>query len=443
MTKRLSFEYKQLIYVSLALLPSWLTALIFVSVSDISLYLKALIILLLSCGILASLYKIHDKLSEQFISFGNLIEALNHGDFTLRAKSANATGPQALLISQINQLCDSLASARFDYKEHQLLMAKLLKQVDAVIIATDSDSRITMANPAAERLLAQSQSRLCGQTLKALQLAPLDSACNHDLVTLTLRQQPTRWHLFKDSFREQARQHTLYILSDLELVISRQEHKAWQDLVRVLSHEVNNSLAPINSLSATLTKLVSQLSAPQEDKQDLHEGLAIIAERARRLHSFISGYKALSQLPAPQRVPCVLNEMLNGVIALIGHPVQFKAQPLPTLMLDQTQLEQCLINLFKNAVEAAPDKPIDCQLLHTHNSVTIQIRDLGPGIQNPDNLFIPLYTTKEHGTGVGLALARQIVQNHGGQLSLSNYQLSEEVRGCQVELRLPLAQPKN
>lgn len=418
-----------------AVLPGNIIALGLVWQASLSVYLQALISVLLVLVVVINLYYLFDKLSEQFLSLANLVEALNVGDYTLRAKGAGEPSALGDLVTQLNRLADNLSATRFEYKESQLLLAKLIKQIGVVIFACDENKKLTMANPAAELFFSKSESKLIHLTLTDLHVDELLTLNSNQLVSLSLNGKHSRWHMYKDGFFERGKQQTLFILSDLELVLGRQEQKAWKDLVRVLSHEINNSLSPIISLTSTIDKLVAAQKFDDEDKADITGGLSIIGERATRLKNFIHGYRSLTSLPEPNKAPTDLVALLSNVTQLVNYPITLTAPNQCIVYLDTAQIEQCLINLLKNAYEAAPGKPIVCALKQTQgNMVELLIKDCGAGIQNPDNLFVPLYTTKPNGTGIGLALCKQIITGHHGLLSLANHQEG----GCEARVSLPI-----
>lgn len=430
-----SFEAKQLKLALWASLPGLLSALLLLWYTDFNIYFKWLASLWLAMGAMYSLYFLYFRLREQLTSLANLVEALNMGDYSLRGKASAGDTGHSDLVKQLNKLADALTAARFEYKESQLLLAKLIKQIGVIIFACDENQKITLANPATERFFEKSESKLINHTLADLNLVELIDAPNNQLVMVANKQTKSRLHLYRDNFREAGKQHNLFILSDLESVLSHQEQKAWKDLVRVLSHEINNSLSPIISLTDTLNKISSSLPIDGEDKEDFQGGLTIIGERATRLKSFIQGYRQLATLPEPQKKPHDLVKIISSSTELLGYPCNLQLADDCMVEVDAAQLEQCLINLLKNAHEAAPEQTIDISLKQDTQQVAVEIRDLGAGISNPDNLFVPLYTTKKQGTGTGLALCRQIVLAHNGVISLSNHPES----GCIAKVVLPLS----
>jgi len=429
-----SFEKRVLRTVLFAVLPSYFLALFLLWQIEASFYLQALVTIFLSAIVGFSFHHFYYDIKDQFIALANLVEALNVGDFSLRGKAEAGQSGQSDLIRQINKLADSLTTARYDFKESQLLLAKVIKQIKVAIIACNEQGKITLVNPETELLLGLSEAKLRHKTLQDLQLEQLSKLTSNSIEKLTLGSRTARWHIFKDGFREQGQQHTLYIFSDLDLLLSQQEQEAWKNLVRILSHEINNSLAPIISLASTLDKLTAQSDIELDDKEDIQSGLKIIQDRATSLKHFLAGYRVLTHLPKPKRKAVNISPVVEQLVSLLKYPVKVTLPAEVTLMVDVAQLEQCLINLLKNAHEASiHNGEIDLLIKDKANQVVIYILDKGPGIQNLDNVFVPLFTTKAQGTGIGLSLCKQIIEGHQGQLNLSN----RAEGGCQVEIVLP------
>jgi two-component system nitrogen regulation sensor histidine kinase NtrY len=429
-----SFEKKVLSTVLWAILPSYSLALFLIWHIDSSFYLQTLVSIFLTAVVGFSFHRFYYELKDQFISLANLIEALNIGDFSLRGKAETDQTGHSDLIFQINKLADSLTSARFDFKESQLLLAKVIKQIKVAIIACDENGKITMVNLETELLLGQKESRLIHKNLSDLELSQLEVFKNQSIEKIKVGSHTTRWHIYKGGFRIKGRQHTLYILSDMELLLSQQEQKAWKDLVRVLSHEINNSLAPIISLTSTLDKLISHSEIEDEDKTDIQSGLSIIQDRATSLKNFIQGYRVLTHLPEPKCKPVNLILIIEQLVILLKYPVKLYLPAELEIQADAAQMEQCLINLLKNAYEAgSSDNVIELRVKVYKKQITINILDNGPGIQNLGNLFVPLFSTKTQGSGIGLSLCKQIIVGHRGQLQLTN----RETGGCRVEITLP------
>ena len=228
------------------------------------------------------------------------------------------------------------------------------------------------------------------------------------------------------------------MVSDLTRPLREEELQAWQRLVRVIGHELNNSLTPIKSIAQSLENLVKSDPRPEDWGDDMSRGLNVIATRSESLSRFMSSYARLAKLPPPRLVPIEVSGLLRRVTSLETRmPVFFEECPPLTIEGDADQLEQVLINLIRNAVDAAQDTGGRVFVRHdrTPTSVSIVIRDEGPGLSNTANLFVPFFTTKRGGSGIGLVLSRQITEAHNGALTLRNAQSGP---GCEATLTLPV-----
>jgi nitrogen fixation/metabolism regulation signal transduction histidine kinase len=268
----------------------------------------------------------------------------------------------------------------------------------------------------------------------------------------------TRWMVRRSTFRQHGTPHTLLLLSDVSSALREEERLAWRRLIRVLGHEISNSLAPIKSIAGSLRSRLPQNDGAEtlaRSFPDFDRGLSVIESRAESLNRFVQAYRQLAQLPAPALRRVAIKPLLERVVSLetrLEVAIEIDAAQLAhaQIAVDPDQMEQLLINLLRNGVEAAfsaGDESITAGLPFDSPRVAISveqqgeqlsivIEDNGPGITNPSNLFVPFYTTKKSGSGVGLVLARQIAEAHGGTLELHN---RVGARGCQAELRLPLA----
>jgi signal transduction histidine kinase len=231
--------------------------------------------------------------------------------------------------------------------------------------------------------------------------------------------------------------HELLVLTDLSRTLREEERRAWQRLVRVLGHEMNNSLAPIKSLAGSLETLLRREPMPRDWKDDAESGLKSIASRADSLSRFMQAYTRLAKLPPPQKDDVDLGEVVQRVVNLEPRlKVQIVAGPKLRINADAAQIEQVLINLVHNAVDAALETqgPVTIHWREIGDCVEVVVDDEGPGIMNPTNLFVPFFTTKPGGSGIGLTLSRQIAEAHDGTLSLTN---RSDRTGAQALLRLP------
>jgi two-component system nitrogen regulation sensor histidine kinase NtrY len=254
-----------------------------------------------------------------------------------------------------------------------------------------------------------------------------------------------RWSMRRGSFRQGGLPHQLVVLSDLSRTLRDEERQAWQRLIRVLGHELNNSLAPIQSVAQGLESglnAANQLPELQTGPaasilQDLQEGLAIIRSRTEALGRFMAAYARLARLPKPKHLPVPVADWVHRTAKLETRvKVCISEGPRATISADVDQLEQLLINLIRNAADASLETQGGVQVgwLLQGSQVEVWVIDDGPGIPNTANLFVPFFTTKPAGSGIGLVLSRQIAEAHGGQLTLEN---RIDTRGCEARLRLP------
>ncbi len=293
-------------------------------------------------------------------------------------------------------------------------------------------------NRAGERLLGEPAERLLGQAAEDLGLADLLDGEVARLQSHTFPGGPGRWEIRRSTFREQGLPHRLLVISDLTQTLREEERQAWKRLIRVLGHELNNSLAPIRSMASTLAELLLREPPPEDWKEDMQRGLEVIGNRSEALIRFMAAYARLARLPPPRRAPLELSALIRRMAALETRlPVYVESGPEVTLEADADQLEQLLINLIRNAVDAAlvTGGGVGMGWRADGTCIEVRVEDEGPGISNTENLFVPFYTTKPGGSGIGLALSRQIAEAHGGTLTLEN---RTPEPGCEALLRLPV-----
>jgi two-component system nitrogen regulation sensor histidine kinase NtrY len=411
--------------------------------------LTAVIGLLVMAGL--GLLLLISTLMEQIIrplqTLANVVNALREEDYSFRARGAKQYDSLGELAMEINALADTLQSQRLSALEATALLRRVIAEMDAPVLAFDSDNVLRLLNPASARVLSLNVNRDLGRPATALGLNQLLSQPDEGILMLENHGQTTRWMVRRSTFRQRGVPHELLMLSDVSSVLREEERTAWRRLIRVLGHEISNSLAPIKSIAGSLR---SRLPATAGAPSDFDRGLTVIESRAESLNRFVQAYRQLAQLPAPtlRRVP--LGPLLERVASLETRlEVELLPAPPVDLLADADQLEQLLINLVRNAVEAAltmweeaegpvnrDDAEVTIRVTQKDDSVLILIEDTGPGLTNPGNLFVPFYTTKKSGTGVGLVLARQIAEAHGGTLELRN---RTDRSGCQAEVRVRMA----
>jgi len=371
-------------------------------------------------------------------TLANLIASLRVGDFSARARVFNPEDPLGLASLELNLLTDQMRHVRLGEMEAAALLRAVLSNLDVVVIALDHRERIQFANRAAEALLGVPADALAGAAAREMALEGLLDVETPATVERTFPGGSGRWDLRRASFRQDGVPHQLLVLSDVGRVLRQEEREAWRRLIRVLSHEINNSLAPIQSISHSLLSLLERDPAPPDRDEDLEQGLAVVASRAEALGRFMSSYARLARLPPPRKRPVDVHEIMQRAVRLERRgAIRLVDGPPVTVSADPDQLDQVLINLLANAAEAAAETGggVEAGWDADGRSVTLWIRDEGPGIANSGNLFVPFFTTKPSGSGIGLVLSRQIAEAHGGTLALSN---RDDRPGCEARLVLPI-----
>jgi two-component system nitrogen regulation sensor histidine kinase NtrY len=290
-------------------------------------------------------------------TMSNLLMALREGDFSFRARGAKRRDPLGDVLAEINGLGEILQTQRRGALEATALLAAAIKEIDVAIFAFDSENVLRLVNPAGQSLLGQPAERLLGRDAKAIGLAEcLEGESDRILGPSVLPRAYGRWSMRRTTFREEGRPHHLVVFGDLSRPLREEQLKAWQRLVRVLGHELNNSLAPIKSIAATLGSSIERLPRRPDWEQDMQSGLGVISARAESLERFLQGYARLAKLPPPQAAPCDLPALLRRAVALEHRlVVELQNGPPVELMADGAQIEHAIINLVKNAVEASLD----------------------------------------------------------------------------------------
>ncbi|HWA24678.1 MAG TPA: ATP-binding protein [Lacunisphaera sp.] len=377
-------------------------------------------------------------------TMANLLTALREGDFSTRARGANRDEPLGDVLAEINLLSGTLQEQRLGALEATALLRTVMEEIDVAIFAFDANETLRLVNRAGQELIAQPAERILGRPAKDLDLADCLAGEDTRVLSRTFAGGTGRWGMRRTAFREGGLPHSLVVIADLSQPLREEELKAWQRLVRVIGHELNNSLAPIKSIAGSLTSILKRPQRASDWEDDMRGGLEIIEARAEGLNQFMQSYARLAKLPAPSKQPCEIGPLLRRVVALETRTeVQLTEGPPLTVNLDAAQLEQVIINLVKNAVEATPEpgqsaSPTCCVRVGWHKvpgALEITVTDDGPGIANLQNLFVPFFTTKPSGSGIGLVLCRQIAENHNGSLTLEN---RADRSGCIARLRLPL-----
>lgn len=371
-------------------------------------------------------------------TMSNLLGALREGDYSIRARCARGEDALAELAREVNALGETLREQRLGAFEATALLRKVMEEIDVAVLTFDGKQRLKFVNRAGERLFAQPSERLLGLSAGDLGLAECLSGEPARTLDMSFPGGAGRWDVRRSTFREGGLPHQLLVLTDLNRALREEERQAWHRLIRVLGHELNNSLAPIKSMAGWLEDLLQKSPRPADWEDDMQRGLRVIGTRAEALNRFMNAYARLARLPRPKLAPLDIASWVHQVARLETRlPVRIEPGPNVTVQADRDQLEQLLINLLRNAVDAALETSGTVSLGWSvdANALELWVEDEGLGISNTANLFVPFFTTKPGGSGIGLVLCRQIAEAHGGSVTLEN---RKDARGCRACVRLPV-----
>jgi PAS domain S-box-containing protein len=379
-----------------------------------------------------------ERVASPLRTLANLLEAMREGDYSIRARGARFEDALGEVMQQVNAMGATLRAQRLGALEATTLLRKVMEEIDVAIFAFDNESKLKLMNRAGERLVGQPAERVVNLPASELELDEFLSGESSRTVQRTFRGASGRWGVSRSEFREGGLPHRLLVITDLTRPLREEELQAWQRLVRVLGHELNNSLTPIKSIASSLSSLLQRTPRADDWEEDMIRGLDIIATRSEGLSRFLGAYARLAKLPRPRFDPVDIRTWVARV-AELEKRVPVIVQPGEPLHIsgDADQLDQLLINLIRNAADASLETRGSVTVSWTRNGqqATVAIRDEGPGLANTANLFVPFFTTKPGGSGIGLVLCRQIAEAHGGALFLQN---REGTSGCEALLTLPL-----
>ena len=373
-------------------------------------------------------------------TLANLLAAMREEDFSFRARVTSRDDALGGAMAEVNVLAATLRSQRLGALEATALLRKVMEEIDVAVFAFDGDDRLRLANRAGEHLLGRPAEQLLGRGARELGLA--DALPEHapQVLEIEFPGGKGRWEARRGTFRQGGLVHRLLVLADVSQTLRHEEREAWRRLIRVLGHELNNSLAPIRSISQSLAALLDKPERPADWEDDVRQGLSVMGGRAEALLRFMDAYARLARLPPPQKRPIEIGPVVQRVAALETRlAVEVRPGADRSLRADPDQLEQLLINLLRNAADAALTTGggvrIGWSVLPRQRELEVFVEDDGPGLPASANLFVPFFTTKPDGSGVGLVLCRQIAESHGGTLTLAD---RDGQGGCRASLRLPL-----
>jgi two-component system, NtrC family, nitrogen regulation sensor histidine kinase NtrY len=448
--KRFSFERRLRLWFWLLGLPALFFAYLHFRQQHFSVNAQILLLSGIAIAWMIAISFVMEEIVRPLQTLSNVISALREDDYSFRARGAVRTDALGDLALEINALANTLQSQRGRALEATALLERVIKEMQSPVLAFDPEGHLQLLNASGARALELDLERAIGQTAEKLHLNHLLGVADQEMLSLTTGRFPTRWIVRRTAFRLRGIPHTLLVLSDVSMALRLEQRQAWQRLIRVLGHEINNSLAPIKSIAGSLRMRINSV-AGEGSAKDFERGLSVIEDRAESLNRFLQAYHQLSRLP----LPTLRDVEIRSLIEKVSHmetrlTVAVKGGPEITLQADSDQIEQVLINLVRNAAEAAASSDFSRNQKHEAPAVEIAwctdgadlrilIRDNGPGLTNESNLFVPFYTTKPGGSGIGLTLARQIAEGHKGTVMLRN---RVGMTGCEAELRLPLDFPQ-
>lgn len=442
---RLRYEDRVALLVALSGLPALICALLFVWFWDQPAHVKwtvGLLVVLPWAGFAAAS---RDRVVRSFQTLSNILAGLREGDYSIRGRGGSSQDVLSDVMLEVNQLVDTLRTQRLGAVEATALLHRVMEVIEVAIFTFDPQDRLRFVNRAGQELLAQPEREILGKTANELDLDECIATTGDRTMELRFPAAAGRWGVSTTIFREEGMQHRLVAVQDLTRALREEEIATWKRLVRVLGHELNNSLTPIKSIAGSIQSLVRKDPPPEDWKEDAVHGLNIIATRAEALSRFMSQYARLAKLPPPTFGNVDVSAMIRRVAALETRlPVKVEVGPELQIRADSDQLEQVLINLIRNAVDASRETGGGvCVCWSTAGDessgerMVLRVLDEGHGIANPGNLFVPFFTTKPGGSGIGLVLCRQIAEAHGGYLTLTN---REDRSGSEARLEIPLHQ---
>ena len=435
---KLGHETRVLLFALAGGLPAVVTCVILLAVGKHEPRLQITVDSLVILFWLSFCFAARARISGPLRTLANLLEALREGDYSIRARVDNPKEPLGEVMQQVNAMAATLRDQRLGALEATALLRKVMEEIDVAAFAFDPSQQLRLVNRAGERLLGQPAERLLARDATSLGLAEYLGGAPERTVRREFPGLTGRWGIRRSQFREGGLPHQLLVMTDLTRPLRQEELQAWQRIVRVIGHELNNSLTPIKSIAQSLADLLKAEPRPDDWHQDMSRGLGVIATRSESLSRFMSSYARLAKLPPPKFSAIEINALLLRASSLeTRQRVFFEEGPPLTFQGDIDQLEQALINLIQNGVDAAEASGGRVFLHYRQLPATLEItvRDEGPGLPNTANLFVPFFTTKRGGSGIGLVLSRQIAEAHGGSLSLRN---AAEGPGCEALISLPL-----
>ena len=439
---RLSHDRRILLMALASALPGAAISLIFLWTGDYTPKVQWTLSVLIVTVCLGFAFALRERVIVPLQTLSNLLAALGEGDFSIRARGARGGDPLGEVMIEVNALVETLRHQRLDALEATTLLRKVMAEIDVAVFTFDEAQKLKFVNRAGARLLGQPAERLLDRLADDLGLDECLAGEAPRVINTAFPGGVGRWEIRRSQFRQGGRPHEMLVLSDLSQPLREEERQAWQRLIRVIGHEMNNSLAPIKSIAGSLSAIVEREPRAADWRDDMQRGLGVIASRSESLSRFMSAYARLARLPPPKLAPLDVATFVDRVVTLEkAHHIQVVPGPRLTIQGDSDQLEQLLINLIRNAVDAARETGggvrVGWHRLAGSSPAAMElwVEDDGHGLANTGNLFVPFFTTKPGGSGIGLVLSRQIAEAHGGSLVLEN---RGDALGCRASLRIPV-----
>ena len=418
-------------------LPGAMISLIFLWTGDFTPKVQWTLTVIIVAFCLGFAFALRERVILPLQTLSNLLAALGEGDFSIRARGARGGDALGEVMIEVNTLVETLRHQRLDALEATTLLRKVMAEIEVAVFTFDEERELKFVNRAGARLLAQNAERTLGRRAEELGLEDCLDGDAPRVINTAFPGGVGRWEIRRSSFRQGGRPHELLVLSDLSQPLREEERQAFQRLIRVIGHEMNNSLAPIKSIAGSLESMLARDTMPEDWHDDMQRGLAVIAARSDSLSRFTTAYARLAKLPAPRRDTVNVPELVRRIAGVETRlPIHVAEGPDVQIRADPDQLEQLLINLVHNASDAALQTggAVTVGWKHDGRGFELWIDDEGSGLTNASNLFVPFFATKPGGSGIGLVLSRQIAEAHGGTLTLEN---RTDRRGCRAYLRLP------
>jgi len=419
-----------------------LMAMGFVWTSDLSVQTRVTLTVLAMLPWVGFAFSLREKIAFTMRTLSNLLGAVREKDYSLRLRGARRDDAMGEVIIEVNALARDLQNQRFSALEATALLRKVLAEIDVALFGFDREGRLRFVNDSGQKLLGHGEQDLLGRPAETLGLDTCLRGATPRLEEMSFPGGGHRWELRRATYRVKGQSHHLVFLSDMTRTLHEEERLAWRRLIQILRHEINNSLTPIQSVAQSLRTCLRQKPCSKGWESDLGEGLEIIAERAAVLGQFIASYSKLTRLPEPTPAEVEVEAWIRHVAGLETRvAVEIVPGPAVSIQADRSQLDQLLINLVSNAAEASREAWPDgdgCVAVGWKadgSYLEVWISDDGPGLDSAKDPFIPFFTTKPEGSGIGLALSRQIAEAHGGDLALVS---QADQPGCRAVLRLPV-----